>query len=270
MPYANSGNIRINYEELGEGAPIVFIHGFTGDKWAWIFQLPAFASRYRVILPDLRCHGRSDSSLSECRVADLAADISCVLEAANAERVAVCGLSLGGMVAQELALNRPEQVAALILADTTSSFRDETCRRALESWSPAFQTSEGLVAWYEERLPHFLNEDFLNSSLGRDLVEGRKQRLAKADAKALLPILKAMIDFHSTDRLDRIKQPTLVIVGEEDRLTPPAMSEVIHGKIAGSKFAMIMGSKHASNADNPAVFNTTVLNFLSRIFTAKP
>lgn len=268
MPYAPAGDLRIHYEDLGEGTPILFVHGITGDKWSWIFQVPTFTSKFRVILPDLRCHGKSDKSLRECSVADLASDVSGLLKACEVERAVVCGLSLGGMVAQELALNYPEQVMALILTDTTCSLISEAARKTLEGWTLAFQTPERLVAWYEERLPLLLNDDFLNSPVGRDLVEGRKERLAKADAKAMLAIVRGMMKFDTTDRLERIKQPTLIIVGEEDTVTPPPMSEVIHNKIRGSKFSMIMGSKHVSNADNAAVFNNTVLNFLSKALQA--
>jgi len=264
MPYERAGDIRLHYEEVGQGTPIVFIHGISGDKWSWIFQIPTFASQFRVLLPDLRCHGHSDKTLRECSVADLASDISALLKAVKADRAVVCGLSLGGMVAQELALNHPDQVAALILADTTSSLASDEARKTLEGWTLAFQTPERMVAWFEERLPLLFNEDFLNSSVGRDLIEGRKERLGKADAKALLPIVRGMAKFHATDRLEAIRQPTLVVVGEEDPITPPAMSDVIHNKIRGSKFSMILGSKHVSNADNAAVFNKTVLNFLSK------
>lgn len=256
--------INLYYEEIGEGPAFVFIHGFTGDKWSWLFQLPAFSEFFRVIIPDLRGHGRSDKPREECTVPKLASDINSFLKKLNVDKAVIAGLSLGGMVAMQFALDYPNRVRALILADTASSLANEKARRMIEDWIVAFRQPGGLPNWYQERLPLLLNDAFINSDLGRDMIEGRKDRLERADAEALIAVAKGMMNFHATDRLGEIKAPTLVVVGDEDPITPVSLSEEIHAKIPGSKYSLILGSRHVSNADNALAFNRIVLDFLKK------
>jgi pimeloyl-ACP methyl ester carboxylesterase len=115
----------LHYELLGAGRPIVLIHGFTNFGLSWSPQLSALVhAGYRVILPDLHGHGASQPATALCTVEDLATDMVALLDHLGAGPTVLCGLSLGGMVAQQMAIDRPDRVAAIIVANSRSSFSD--------------------------------------------------------------------------------------------------------------------------------------------------
>src|SRR2546422_6843653 len=137
MPHLRAGDVEMYYELMDYAepwkagpAPVVFVHGLGGDHGMWLYQVPQFCARFPVLTLDLRGHGQSSKPDQECTVADLALDVVRVLRGLGVERAHVVGLSLGGMVAQQLALDHPVAVASLVLVDTAcgtpSEFKDVT------------------------------------------------------------------------------------------------------------------------------------------------
>lgn len=117
------GRFRLHYEDLGSGRPIVMIHGFTNYGLSWTPQLAALVhSGYRVIVPDLRGHGASTGATALCTVADFANDLIELLDQLDINSAALCGLSLGGMIGLQLAIEQPDRVAALVVANSRASF----------------------------------------------------------------------------------------------------------------------------------------------------
>ena len=135
---------HLHYEELGCGQPVLLIHGFTNYGLAWAPQLAVLVhAGYRVILPDLHGHGASAPATSLCTVADLAADMVGLLDHLAVDCAALCGLSLGGMVALQLALEWPDRVAAAVVANSRSSFVGPEMRAMVDGWTALLLQEDG-------------------------------------------------------------------------------------------------------------------------------
>jgi 3-oxoadipate enol-lactonase len=127
---------RLHYEDLGAGRPVVLIHGFTNYGLSWTPQLAALVhAGYRVILPDLRGHGASAPASALCTVTDLGGDLIELLGHLDIRSAALCGLSLGGMIGLQMAVDQPERVAALVVANSRRSFSDPEATALVDGWS---------------------------------------------------------------------------------------------------------------------------------------
>jgi 3-oxoadipate enol-lactonase len=144
MGIFQSGRRHLHYQDVGAGQPILLIHGFTNYGLSWAPQLAALVhSGYRVILPDLHGHGASSPATALCTVSELAADMVGLLDHLGAGPVALCGLSLGGMVALQMALDQPDRVAGIIVANSRSSFTGPEMTTMVDDWIALFLQEDG-------------------------------------------------------------------------------------------------------------------------------
>ncbi|GIW40624.1 MAG: 3-oxoadipate enol-lactonase [Candidatus Binatia bacterium] len=263
MPFETVEGRKIFYEltDFSEPwrpgrSPILFLHGLGGSHRLWLYQVPAFAGRFPVLTLDLRNHGESTAVHADFGIADMALDVARVLRRLGVERVHVVGLSLGGMVALELALDFPTTVASLVLADTAAGIPDEwaeTARAALEFIERSSMEEvarERITAAFSRRVDPDL----------RDYVIGQ---VASNDKQAYLHAARAAFRFDARDRLGELAVPTLVLVGEEDTVTPPVLSEFLAGAIPGARLARLAGCGHITNLEDPGTFNRTLGEFLA-------
>jgi 3-oxoadipate enol-lactonase len=263
MPHLRVGEIDLYYELVdytapwkAGPAPVVFVHGLGGDHGMWMFQVPEFSARFPTLALDLRGHGQSSKPDTECTMADLALDVVRVLRGLGVERAHVVGLSLGGMVAQQLALDYPTSVASLVLADTVCGtppeFR-EAMRAALQ-----FIEDSSMAEVAQARITNAFS-DAVDPVMRGYLID----RVARNDKPAYVRSARAAFGFSACDRLSEIHAPTLVVVGDADRVTPPPLSEDLAARIRGARLARIPNAGHISNMEQPAAFNRVVLEFLS-------
>jgi pimeloyl-ACP methyl ester carboxylesterase len=253
MTILNRDGVNLFYEVGGadsDRAPIILTHGYSATSEMWRPNLEAFRARRRVIIWDIRGHGQSDSpenqSLysSELSVADMEA----ILEATGTKKAVVGGLSLGGYLSLAFHLRHPERVAALMLFDTGPGFKRDEPR---EAWN---RTAEATAAAYEAR--------GLDALPNRPEVGRSTHRGAAGLAQAARGIL-AQYDARVIESLPNIAVPTLVVVGALD--TPfLGATDYMAAKIPGAVNAVIADAGHASNIDQPEVFNRIVLDFLDR------
>ena len=144
MGFFQSGRRRLHYENLGAGPPVVLLHGFTNYGLSWAPQLAAVVhAGHRVILPDLRGHGASTPATELCTVTDLAQDVIALLDHLGIGPVVVCGLSLGGMVAMQMALDEPDRIAGLVIANSRSSFTDAETTAMVDTWTGLLLQEDG-------------------------------------------------------------------------------------------------------------------------------
>lgn len=258
------GDIMMHYVEAGAGPPLVLIMGLGGDHTAWGFQVPVFAERYRVIAFDNRGAGQTDQPDVPYTTRGMAEDTASLMQTLGIERAHVAGASLGGMIAQELALAHPERVLSLQLHCTLArpdayllalgrtwrrmreTFSREEFTRALTLWlfAPAtFSTRPELV---EAVVQNLLANPYPPSQAGF-----RRQSEAVAGHDTL-------------DRLGQIRCPTLITVGAEDILVPPRFSRQIREAIPHAESAALNGAGHGHFLEAPQQFNETVLGFLAR------
>jgi 3-oxoadipate enol-lactonase len=252
------------YVETGAGDPLVLVMGFGGDHLAWGLQIPAFAAKYRVIAFDNRGVGQSDTPDVPYTTAMMADDTVGLLDVLRIDRAHVCGVSMGGMIAQEIALRHPARVRTLQLHATLA--RPDAYMHALSG------------AWGEVR-PRVEREEWLRMLTlwlfapvtfadRPELVELLVQNaLANPYPQSLTGFLRQgeAVRAHDTlEQLDRIRCPTLVSVAEHDILVPPRFSQVIAQRVPGAEMKTVADAGHAYIWERPEAFNAMCLEFLAR------
>jgi 3-oxoadipate enol-lactonase len=254
----------LRYETLGAGLPVVLLHGFTNYGLSWAPQLPALIpAGYRVILPDFHGHGASEPATAACTVEDLVSDISALLEHLGEGPAILCGLSLGGMVAQQMAIARPDRVRGIVVANSRASFIGPALAAATESWIALFEQEDGPVKRLRATWPNLVNDTFRESAAGRAAFEAWQRVLTRLPGSSLSWVARGMSRFDARGRLAALRLPALVITGEHDRLFSPEQGREIANEIAGSSYAMIPGAGHLSSLDSADRFNRLLLDFLA-------
>jgi pimeloyl-ACP methyl ester carboxylesterase len=264
VPFAEVDGVRLHYSDVGSAEPaLVLLHAFPLHSGMWAPQLEHLSDSRRVIAPDLLGFGGSDAPDSLYRYtmlgyADLLAGL---LDRLGLERVALAGLSMGGYVAFSFLREHAERVSALVLADTRAEADTaEAFDRRTDQQDQVARI--GTTALIEVLLGGLLSDHTRTTRL--DLVE-KVRRLMANPAAGYLGALEAMKHRpDATDELAGISVPTLVVVGENDALSPPEVARSMHQGIPGSELAVLPRAAHLSNLEAPEEFNAAVADFLSR------
>jgi len=250
VPFFDRDGVRIYYEDHGQGPPILLSHGYSATCRMWEGQIGILASRYRVIVWDMRGHGESDdpddpAAYSEALTVE---DMAALLRLCQIDRAVIGGLSLGGYMSLAFHAAHPEMVRALMLFDTGPGFRNAEARRA---WNERAQ----------QRARDLETCGF--AALGEsDEVRMSKHRSARGLAGAARGMLAQADDNHIIAGLDKIAVPTLVLVGAGDAHFLAA-ADYMARKIPGAVRVTIPDAGHASNLHQPAAFNRAVQDFLA-------
>ncbi len=274
MSIAKVGSVELYYEEHGSGDPLLLIMGLAADSQAWMFQIPDFAKQYRVIAFDNRGVGRSSKPAGPYSIHEMADETAGLLGVLGIDRAHVVGVSMGGMIAQELVLRHPERVRALVLACTypePDADIERTRQFTLQQFGGSIDASGAMhvdlkainpMMFMQQLLPNVFNQTFIEKELPKlmQIFAGALQY--GFSMEAILGQVGAVMSHKATDRLHQIKSPTLVITGDADRLVPPAGSEILAREIPNAKLVKIPGGSHGFNFETPDVFNREVLDFL--------
>jgi len=237
--------------------PIVFLHGVGSDKSVWRPQLDHFAASRHAIAFDYPGYGESDPPDSEADHDDFAATILAAMDALEIERAHLCGLSLGGVVAIALHHAAPDRCASLIIADSFSAHPDG---RGIFNRSVKASRAMTMRELAEDRVEMLL-APYAADALREEVVA----TMAAINPDAYRIGARSVWLADQRDRLDGIAVPTLVIVGDQDRITPPMLSRDLVSRIAGSKLVEIGGAGHLANIEQPAAFNAAIDDFLADI-----
>jgi pimeloyl-ACP methyl ester carboxylesterase len=263
MPTVRSGDVDMYFEERGTGDPIVWIPGtgLIGSMWD-THQVSRFADRYRCITVDLRGSGRTVGGDLPPTVADLALDVAGLMDALDLPAAHVVGLSLGSAVTQELALRRPARVRSAVLAATWSSTtREQHMRRHFDSRLYALEN--GPLDVYAQfafwmSAPSVIDEEpELQVAVEQELRRHMSTRMAGTAAH-----FRADLTHETTDRLPSIACPTLVLHGDEDRITLPRYNEAVAARVPGAVLRRIPRAGHLLWLERPAEFNRHIAEFL--------
>ena len=260
-----AGTPRLSVDVMGEGPLLVFLHGIGSNKLNWHPQLPAFAPHFRAVALDARGYGASDDYQSDLEFSDFARDLARVLDHFGAEKAHLCGLSMGGRVAQDFYALFPDRVATLVLCDTFAGddASDERSGR-----------SQSIEEFVESRIRPYLDgadpKERAPQSAGRLMAPGASEdaRHRAIEASSMLHVesyiktVRASAAFSRVDNLPNIAVPTLLVFGDVDPLTPPTVGEYMQERITGSKLVIIENAGHMTNLEQPAAFNAAVLSFL--------
>ena len=245
----------------GGGWPVVLLHAFPLNADMWRAQLEHVPSGWRYVAPDLRGFGPSRLGLSSpLTMADYAADVGALLDALELERAWVGGLSMGGYVSFEVFRRMPERLYGLLLADTRPQADTPEGRQGRRATSELVRT-KGLAALADQMLPKLLGA---TSRRERNLEPGIRHIIEGNSVTGVDNAIHAMMERpDSSADLPRVAFPTLIVVGEEDELTPPAESEYMHREIRRSQLVPLAGAGHLSSLEVPALFSAALENFLT-------
>lgn len=229
--------------------PILLMHSLGLDRGFWEPLLPRLREIASVVLVDLPGHGRS-CHVTETSIEDMADEVDRFLDDRGIDAVIAVGLSLGGCVAQALALRHQNRTKALALCDTTSWYGPE----APENWAARAQQARemGLGSLADFQLERWFTADFLAANA--DMCNALLDVFRANDLPSYEATCAAMGRFNATDDLGEIGVPTTVIVGEDDFATPPAHAEVIAGGIPGARLRVIAGALHLTPVEEPDAF----------------
>ena len=265
MPLASVSGRKVYYEVHGDapGTPLVLVMGMAGSCKGWLaLQVPDFAPTHRTLIYENRGVGESEDPGGPFSTADLADDLAGLLDALGIRRAHVLGAFLGGMTAQELALRHPKRVEKLVLVGTYAR-PDPKRRLLLEKWREMAKHDLGADVMVRERLLWTLSDETLAQ---RDLIDA----MASSFPGGGLPVGRdvfirqcdACLGHDTMDRLRSISQPTLVICGRNDQLTPPKFHRELADEIPRAHLLTLSSGAHLVMAECARQLNRAVLDFL--------
>jgi 3-oxoadipate enol-lactonase len=278
MATVENQGVSLYYETHGAGEPLFLIMGLGGNVHFWDFQIPALAERHRVVVFDNRGAGRSGKPRGPYTMQQLADDALAVMDAASLGRAHVLGISMGGMIAQDLVLRHPERVASLVLACTFArpdeSTRTMNAMASSQLGTPSVESiKDGSAAAPPSLDPKQLFRFMMSLILTPEFIKREKEwlrsLLEKAQAygfsvDAFLGQVSAVMNHDAADRLKELRMPTLVITGTADMLVPPHHSDELARLIPGAELVRVEGGTHGFNVERKDEFNRAVLDFVAR------
>ena len=270
MPRVSVNGVHIQYSVQGQGEPLLLIQGLSAGRRDWFFQMRPFRKRFRVVAFDNRGAGRSGKPADFYDIAAMTADTVGLMDALGLESAHILGMSLGSLVAQDLAIRYPERVRKLVLvaplvAGEGESSLSDALVKALDLPEPPSAGVAEYVANGFDAIDVFTRVTAL--SFNRPLASRVVVPLARIHARMTGPQglkgqMYACATCETLADLHRIRARTLVLAGAGDRVIPPRCSELVASRIPGATLVQIEGGSHAMYLERPRVFNRQVLNFL--------
>lgn len=262
MPTIDANGQELYYEVHGEGDPLLAVMGLAADTLAWALQLPPFSQRHRTIIFDNRDVGRSSRARGDYEVSDMAADALALADGLELESFHLLGVSMGGAIAQEVALAAPERIRTLTLCVTFSA-GGAYARELARVWS-----ARVLKSSREEHIDHLmlltLSEAFYENRAAVEFV--RNMMLSNPhpqEPDAFVRQLHASSGHDTRERLGSLSMPVHVIGAEHDILVPVWKSTEVAEAIDGAKLTVLPGAPHGINLERAEEFNAAVLDFIA-------
>ena len=268
MPKLDINDVELFYDERGAGAEtIVFAHGLLLSGRMFERQIDVLSREYRCIAFDARTHGRSQITKVGLDLDTQADDAIALIERLEAAPCNFVGLSMGGFVGLRVALKRPELLRSLILLDSSADAEPQF-------WK--FRLMSGVARWLSPRLVlDSLFRSLLGARFRRDPARAaerefwRGQMLAN-DVESMSVCIREVLSRRPLiDEIGRIAVPTLIVVGEEDRVTPPEQSRRMQQRISGAKLVTLPGTGHVSSIESPEAVTRAIEQFLAALATEK-
>ena len=261
MPVVSAGDMELFYRESGQGEPVLFIQGLGVDHRGWAGVASRLATGYRCITYDNRDIGRSSLVEAPYGVMEMTGDALALLDALGIERAHVVGVSMGGVIAQEMAIRHPERVHRLALVSTYTSsdprgvtiFEGQAMlRRTLSKEDYCRATFWSVYSHQDYRREGFV-EDMIRRTVANDLWQPQE---------AYERHVRAVLSCDTEGRLHEIKAPTLILEGAEDILTPPRFSMLLAREVPDNRFVMIEGAGHGLIWSHPEIVAEHLASFL--------
>lgn len=256
--------VELATADRGSGLPLVLVHGFPLHHAMWNAQLEALSGRYRVIAPDLRGFGASGVTEGTVTMEQFADDLAALLDALEIDQpVVLCGLSMGGYIAWAFWRKYPSRVRALVFCDTRAAADSpEAAANRLATAERVMREGPGPVA--DGMLPKLTAK--VAPKMHPEVIETLRQMILSTDPRGIAAAARGMAQRpDATAWLPQIACPTLVLVGQEDAISPVAEMRAIAEAIPGAQFVEIGGAGHMSPMENPAEVNVAIGAFLAEL-----
>jgi pimeloyl-ACP methyl ester carboxylesterase len=264
VPTIKVNDIQLYYEVQGQGEPLVLIMGLGANTHGWDMQIPAFSSEFQVVVFDNRGSGRSDKPASRYTIRLFADDTAGLMDALGIASAHVYGQSMGGFIAQELALSPPQRVRTLVLGSTSCGGRQAVAALpedlALMATLPSLSPQDAA----EKSLPLGYSDEFIARNREELIARALAEAELRAPPDAFGRQAQAAVRHKAYDRLPQIRCPTLVISGSEDKIVPVDNSRILAERIPGAELVVLPKAGHGYLVECAEESNTIVLDFLRR------
>ena len=252
---------RVAVECTGAGPLLVCLHGIGANRHMWDHQLPSLGRHFTVAAWDARGYLDSEDYPGALRFEDFAADLERVLDAFGAERAHLMGSSMGGRIAIDFYARQPRRVASLILADTSAGSPVQANPAKIEEFL-SLRRKPLLEGKTPADIAPAIARTLIGPSCPPAVLEEAIAMLAALRSESYLKTLETVTRFTSFPQFETIEAPTLVLVGEHDRIATPDYARQMAERIPGAAFRVLAAVGHLSNMEDPASFNDAVLDFL--------
>jgi pimeloyl-ACP methyl ester carboxylesterase len=252
------GDVTLNYRIEGQGAPLVCIHGVGSSLLAWEGVVERLKDQFRILTFDLRGHGESTRIKGRYEIDEMVAETLALVDHLGFSRFHLAGFSLGGLLAQRLALTHPQRVQRLVLLATVAGRNAQEQERVLARLA-ALQAGEP-GAHYDTSLSRWLTDDFQRRNPG--LVAQLRQRNAQNDPECYAAAYRVLAQSDFGSQLSQINCPTLIVTGSDDAGSNPRMASFMHEQITGSELHILPGLRHSILTEAPAAVASLMLDFL--------
>jgi 3-oxoadipate enol-lactonase len=248
----------LNYVVSGDGPWLTLVHSLASDLTLLDAQAAMLRQHFKVLQIDIRGHGKSPAPPAPYSMADLADDVQAVFDTLGITKTVWVGVSLGGMMGMTHAIRHPGVITRLVVADTTAGYPEA----GHAGWREriGFVRERGTQAVVQGTLSRWFTADFLQREAG--VVEHFAKIIAATPPDGFIGCCEAILGYNIAAQLDQIACPTLVMVGEEDQATPPAMAQALVGGIASAQYQPIPSAAHQANIEQSALFNAHLETFL--------
>ncbi|MFX1589885.1 MAG: alpha/beta fold hydrolase [Promethearchaeota archaeon] len=257
MPKEKVNNIEMYYEITGKGDSLLLIHGLGSSTRDWEEQVPVFSQKFQVITIDLRGHGKTDKPKGPYSMEMFAKDIANLLNKLGINSTHILGISLGGGIAFQFAVDYPEMVNSLIIVNAGIEIPTDSFKMKLE----AFKRTLIVKLVGMKKMGNVLAPRLFIKPEQEELRKKLIERWSENDKKAYISAMRALIGWSVRDQLNKLKFPTLIIGSDED-YAPSSIKEEYAALIPNAKFIEIEDARHAVTMEKPKEFNEIVMKFL--------
>ncbi len=261
MPRISVRDIEINYEEAEKGFPLILVHGLNGDLTGWVLMMPEFSKHFRTVALDVRGHGGTSKPDQPYSIKSFSEDLYEFMRKIKIPKAHIFGLSMGGAIAQQFALDHGEMIRSLILV-STFSYVDDHARRAFLKLKNSL-AQEGYPAFFDEVVKLAFTPQYIAANPG-PLAELKQKRIQINSPVAISRATDACLAFDLKDQIAKITIPTLVVSGREDVFTPVHLANQIHRSIRASEWKILEGVGHNLHIEAAPQLSQTVLDFLKK------
>lgn len=253
-------DFQMYYEDTGKGPTLVLIHGMGGDSSEWSLLTPELSKEIRCIAVDLRGHGKSEKPDQPYTQDMFADDVAALLDTLKIDKAYLCGISMGGFVALKMALHHPKKVKGLILIDTAARISAKTVEVGAK-WAKTF-AEKGLDAYIEAEIKDIFHPMFVRRH--KDMVKLFADSMRTRDSSTIMRIQQGYMKSPLTldKEINKIKVPTMIIHGKEDKVVPVEEAEFMHKQIPNSKIAIIPYGGHGVLLERKDFFIDLILYFV--------